>query len=414
MYERMVDDPRLSRWFPAGVPAPHPVLDAARRGLGARYGVPFGSVGLNYYRDGDDSVAWHSDKELRELDDTRIAILTLGPRRAFLIRSKQGGKSRDIKPGPGDLLVMGGRAQMDWEHNVPKRARRAIGRASPAPGVGCARQPTKRRSDRDGQSDGVGLSRATLSCARSRGVMRHARLRHVTEAGFVARQDEYLEHRDAQLDVASPLNVIAHLERQARATLFRVRSVGDPARLLRGDVRRHRQLRGHDRLHRPLPDEPLVRVRRRARAGDARHDRAALPHVQVLVHRAHARRPRRQQVVLVREPPDHLPRRRVPRRAGVPGRDVHERRPHRRGPRRAGGRARILDWLDEKARFGFTEWHSDVYYQKDVDAAAHARRVRADPEIAPARGDGARPVPVRHRAASSQRATSARPTAART
>ena len=45
---------------------------------------------------------------------------------AFLIRSKQGGKSRDIKPGPGDLLVMGGRAQMDWEHNVPK-TRRAVG-----------------------------------------------------------------------------------------------------------------------------------------------------------------------------------------------------------------------------------------------------------------------------------------------
>ncbi len=27
---------------------------------------------------------------------------------------------------------------------------------------------------------------------------------------------------------------------------------------------------------------------------------------------------------------------------------------------------RILQWLDEKVRFGFTEWHSDVYYQKDV------------------------------------------------
>jgi alkylated DNA repair dioxygenase AlkB len=126
MYERMVDDPRLSRWFPEGVPVPHPALDAARAALTDRYGVPFGSVGLNYYRDGDDSVAWHSDKELRELDDTRIAILTLGARRAFLIRSKRGGKSRDIKPGPGDLLVMGGRAQMDWEHNVPK-TRRAVG-----------------------------------------------------------------------------------------------------------------------------------------------------------------------------------------------------------------------------------------------------------------------------------------------
>ncbi len=29
-------------------------------------------------------------------------------------------------------------------------------------------------------------------------------------------------------------------------------------------------------------------------------------------------------------------------------------------------RALILEWLDEKVRFGFTEWHSDVYYQKDI------------------------------------------------
>jgi hypothetical protein len=29
-------------------------------------------------------------------------------------------------------------------------------------------------------------------------------------------------------------------------------------------------------------------------------------------------------------------------------------------------RRRILDWLDEKVRFGWSEWHSDVYYQKDA------------------------------------------------
>lgn len=27
---------------------------------------------------------------------------------------------------------------------------------------------------------------------------------------------------------------------------------------------------------------------------------------------------------------------------------------------------RILDWIDEKVRFGWSEWHSDVYYQKDA------------------------------------------------
>jgi alkylated DNA repair dioxygenase AlkB len=82
--------------------------------------VRFGSVGLNYYRDGNDSVAWHADRELRELDETLIAIVTLGSRRPFLLRPKGGGKSINIAPGSGDLLVMGGRCQMNWEHNVPK------------------------------------------------------------------------------------------------------------------------------------------------------------------------------------------------------------------------------------------------------------------------------------------------------
>jgi alkylated DNA repair dioxygenase AlkB len=120
MYERMVDDPRLSHWVPADEPVPHAALDEVRRVLGDRYGARFGAVGLNYYRDGDDSVAWHNDKELRELDDTFVAILTLGVRRPFLIRSRGKGRSRNFAPGPGDLLVMGGRCQMDYEHHVPK------------------------------------------------------------------------------------------------------------------------------------------------------------------------------------------------------------------------------------------------------------------------------------------------------
>ena len=120
MYERMVDDPRLSCWYPASEPLPHPALASVKAALERRYEVPFFSVGLNYYRDGNDSVAWHCDRELRELEDTRIAILTLGSRRPFLLRPRGGGRSRNLMPGAGDLLVMGGRCQMDWEHNVPK------------------------------------------------------------------------------------------------------------------------------------------------------------------------------------------------------------------------------------------------------------------------------------------------------
>ena len=120
MYERMVDDPRLSRWIAADEPLPHPALAPVRSALEARYDVPLGGLGLNYYRDGRDSVAPHRDRELRHLDDTLIAIVTLGARRPFLIRPKGGGKSRDISPASGDLLVMGGRTQVNWEHSVPK------------------------------------------------------------------------------------------------------------------------------------------------------------------------------------------------------------------------------------------------------------------------------------------------------
>jgi alkylated DNA repair dioxygenase AlkB len=120
MYERMVDDPRLSRWVSTEEPLPHPALAPVRSALEAKYDVPLGGIGLNYYRDGRDSVAPHRDRELRHLDDTLIAIVTLGAQRPFLLRPRGGGKSRDISPASGDLLVMGGRTQVNWEHGVPK------------------------------------------------------------------------------------------------------------------------------------------------------------------------------------------------------------------------------------------------------------------------------------------------------
>ena len=123
MFDRELDDPRLSKWFAADAEPPHEVLADVRRVLTARYGRPFGGPGLNYYRDGRDSVASHRDRELREVDDALVAVLTLGAKRPFLIRPRGGGRSFDIRPGSGDLLVMGGACQAHWEHGVPKVAR---------------------------------------------------------------------------------------------------------------------------------------------------------------------------------------------------------------------------------------------------------------------------------------------------
>ena len=122
MWDRVLDDPRLSRWYGPSASLPHPALTPIGDALEARYGVPLTGPGFNYYRDGNDSVAPHADRELRVLDDTLIAIVTLGARRPFLVKPKSGGRSRDVAPGSGDLLVMGGATQLDFTHAVPKVA----------------------------------------------------------------------------------------------------------------------------------------------------------------------------------------------------------------------------------------------------------------------------------------------------
>jgi alkylated DNA repair dioxygenase AlkB len=122
MYDRMVDEPRLTRGYISGDALPHPVLSEMRTALGVRYGRRFGGVFLNYYRDGRDSVAFHRDRELRELDEGLVAIVTLGATRPFLFRPRSGGRSMDVRPGSGDLIVMRGRCHCDWEHGVPKRS----------------------------------------------------------------------------------------------------------------------------------------------------------------------------------------------------------------------------------------------------------------------------------------------------
>src|SRR2546421_4822859 len=113
MYDRMVDDPRLSYRCEPGEPPPHPQLARVKADLVHRYEVRLGELALNFYRDGRDSVAFHRDRELRELDDTLVVILTLGARRPFRIRpfGTTGARSLDLAPDSGDLLVMGGMFQ---------------------------------------------------------------------------------------------------------------------------------------------------------------------------------------------------------------------------------------------------------------------------------------------------------------
>ena len=122
MYGRMVEEPRLGahlRPRSAGVPT---VLDDMTAALGARYRCTFNSVWVNYYRGGQDSVAWHSDRIGIDPANAVVAIVSLGGPRRFLLRPAGGGRSRSFTLASGDLLVMGGSCQQNWEHSIPKVA----------------------------------------------------------------------------------------------------------------------------------------------------------------------------------------------------------------------------------------------------------------------------------------------------
>lgn len=120
MYERMVDEPRLVAPWPLDqLP---PAIGTARTLLSHRYGVEFDSVLVNLYRDGLDSVAWHGDTVRKTQANPMVVTISLGARRRFLLRPRGGGTSLRWLLGPGDLVVMGGRSQHDWEHCVPKMA----------------------------------------------------------------------------------------------------------------------------------------------------------------------------------------------------------------------------------------------------------------------------------------------------
>ena len=131
MYERMVDVPRLLKFYGEGEALPHPVLDQARSALSRHYEQelrePFVTAGLCLYRDGRDSVAWHGDRIGRAKNlDTMVAILSVGSARSLMLRPRGGGESLGFSLGHGDLVVMGGSCQRTWDHCIPKTAK-AVG-----------------------------------------------------------------------------------------------------------------------------------------------------------------------------------------------------------------------------------------------------------------------------------------------
>jgi alkylated DNA repair dioxygenase AlkB len=120
MYDKIVDVPRLVAWYDIGAELPEALAQIARR-AGDLLEVRFNAVSLNYYRDGADSVAWHSDHNEELTEDPVVALASLGATRSMLFRTKTPPRRQlrcDLESG--SLLAMCGDVQDRWEHHIPK------------------------------------------------------------------------------------------------------------------------------------------------------------------------------------------------------------------------------------------------------------------------------------------------------
>ena len=132
LFGREIDAPRLSCWIgdPGAAytysrvrfePRPWlPALAALRARLETTCGARFNSVLANLYRDGCDSMGWHSDDEPELGPEPLIASISIGGVRRFRLRARDGGAGLSLELAHGSLLLMAGATQRLYRHDLPK------------------------------------------------------------------------------------------------------------------------------------------------------------------------------------------------------------------------------------------------------------------------------------------------------
>ncbi len=133
LFGRTVPTPRLTAWVGdaaytySGVvnsPKPWPAaLAVLRQRLATEIGADFNSCLANLYRDGSDSMGFHSDDEPELGAEPTIASVSLGDRRRFVLRHRTTRQRWSWDLGAGDLLVMRDESQREYAHAVPKTTR---------------------------------------------------------------------------------------------------------------------------------------------------------------------------------------------------------------------------------------------------------------------------------------------------
>ncbi len=132
LFGREMPVPRMTAWFGdadyaySGIlhrAAPFPAIIQRLRERAERLaGTSFNAVLLNLYRNGEDSVGWHSDNEAGLGDRPTIASLSLGATRRFQFRHRRTKDTITLHLREGQWLVMAGETQRCWVHQVPKTA----------------------------------------------------------------------------------------------------------------------------------------------------------------------------------------------------------------------------------------------------------------------------------------------------
>ena len=141
IFGREIDSPRLSCWIgdPEAVYTysgtrfvPHawtPATAELREHISVRCGEHSNSVLANLYRDGRDSMGWHSDNEPELGPAPTIFSFSFGGVRRFRLRHRRDPRQRlELDLPSGSLLRMAGTTQRFYRHDLPKTARAVAAR----------------------------------------------------------------------------------------------------------------------------------------------------------------------------------------------------------------------------------------------------------------------------------------------
>jgi len=95
-------------------------LEEVKREVEAVAGTPFNSVLLNFYRDGRDSIGFHTDAEPELGDNPAVVTVSFDAVREFVLKHKKAKETLKYRLGHGSLMVMAGASQHHWLHALPK------------------------------------------------------------------------------------------------------------------------------------------------------------------------------------------------------------------------------------------------------------------------------------------------------